>query len=318
VILLDGALPQGVRQIEANLKAQGMAIRDVKYILSTEPHYDHAAGIAALQRDSGAMALASAATQTLREGGNNPRTRRQPIAPSRAHQDPGDARWGEHRFGRRQREGGGLARPFARIDGLDMARMRGRVCKQVVFVASINAAAPGFLSLFRAGSCRAGGVFPWVHRAVAAPALRYCDSHPPRSMGMNPQLDPKAVRGLPMPLPRGWTGASPVKERPVKASDPTKKARQVSHRAFFGVQLCQRLRGNSDLLGQLALHLEGVAAELAVSGLERQLSRPPTCSTERRPLVDTRNLKLRSSPSDSRVTFCRLGRKTRLVLLLGG
>src|SRR3546814_6107564 len=50
--------------------------------------------------------------------------------------------------------------------------------------------------------------------------------------------------------------------------------------------------------------------------LSSQLSRPPTCSTERRPWVDTRSLTLFSSDSEISVTSCRLGRKTRLVLLL--
>jgi hypothetical protein len=50
--------------------------------------------------------------------------------------------------------------------------------------------------------------------------------------------------------------------------------------------------------------------------LSSQLSSPPLCSTERKPWVDTRNLKPRSSFSLSSVTFCRLGRKTRFVLLL--
>src|SRR3546814_3250156 len=49
--------------------------------------------------------------------------------------------------------------------------------------------------------------------------------------------------------------------------------------------------------------------------LSSQLSRPPTCSTERRPWVDTRSLTLFSSDSEISVTSCRLGRKTRLVLL---
>src|SRR5690242_11792904 len=50
--------------------------------------------------------------------------------------------------------------------------------------------------------------------------------------------------------------------------------------------------------------------------LTSQLSRPPTCSTERRPWVETRSLTLVSSASDISVTFCRLGRNVRLVLLL--
>src|SRR5947209_1003262 len=47
-----------------------------------------------------------------------------------------------------------------------------------------------------------------------------------------------------------------------------------------------------------------------------QLSRPPTCSTERSPCVDTRSLTLVPSASEIKVTFCRLGRNVRLVLLL--
>src|SRR5690606_21485641 len=47
---------------------------------------------------------------------------------------------------------------------------------------------------------------------------------------------------------------------------------------------------------------------LASVVLSSQLSSPPTCSTERRACVETRNLKLRSSASDISVTFCRLGR----------
>src|SRR5205085_9942602 len=47
-----------------------------------------------------------------------------------------------------------------------------------------------------------------------------------------------------------------------------------------------------------------------------QLSRPPTCSTERRPWVDTRSLTLCPSASEISVTFCRFGRNVRFVLLL--
>src|SRR5262245_6467299 len=47
-----------------------------------------------------------------------------------------------------------------------------------------------------------------------------------------------------------------------------------------------------------------------------QLSSRPTCSTERRPWVDTRSLMLCPRTSEIKVTFCRLGRNVRLVLLL--
>jgi len=69
LILIDGAVPQSVRAIEANLKTLGYRIEDVKLILSTEPHFDHAGGLAALARDSGATILASAwAAASLKRG----------------------------------------------------------------------------------------------------------------------------------------------------------------------------------------------------------------------------------------------------------
>ncbi len=53
LILIDGAVPQAVPDIEKNIAALGFKVSDIKYILSTEPHYDHSGGLAALQRDSG-------------------------------------------------------------------------------------------------------------------------------------------------------------------------------------------------------------------------------------------------------------------------
>ena len=50
--------------------------------------------------------------------------------------------------------------------------------------------------------------------------------------------------------------------------------------------------------------------------LTSQLSSPPTCSTERSPCADTRSFTLVPSASEISVTFCRLGRNVRLVLLL--
>jgi len=73
LILIDGALPQGARAIQANIRALGMDPKDIRYILSTEPHYDHASGIAALARDSGATVIASGwAAKSLTSGRPNP------------------------------------------------------------------------------------------------------------------------------------------------------------------------------------------------------------------------------------------------------
>lgn len=68
-ILLDGDLPQSAPEIEAHIRALGFRIEDVKYILNSHAHFDHAGGIAALQRDSGAEVLASpSGTQALLSG----------------------------------------------------------------------------------------------------------------------------------------------------------------------------------------------------------------------------------------------------------
>lgn len=76
LILIDGAVPQAARDVEANLSRLGFRIQDVRYILSTEPHWDHAGGIAALARDSGATVVASAPTarvfRTGRVGADDP------------------------------------------------------------------------------------------------------------------------------------------------------------------------------------------------------------------------------------------------------
>lgn len=69
LILIDGALPQAVPDIEANIRRLGFDPRDIRFILSTEPHYDHASGLAALARDSGATVVASAwAAKSLTSG----------------------------------------------------------------------------------------------------------------------------------------------------------------------------------------------------------------------------------------------------------
>lgn len=69
LILIDGALPQSVGAVEANIRALGFDPKEIRYILSTEPHYDHASGIAALARDSGATVIASVpAAKALRQG----------------------------------------------------------------------------------------------------------------------------------------------------------------------------------------------------------------------------------------------------------
>ncbi len=69
LILLDGDLPQSVPLIEGNIRTLGFRVEDIKVILNSHAHFDHAGGIAALQRDSGAVAVASpSGASALRQG----------------------------------------------------------------------------------------------------------------------------------------------------------------------------------------------------------------------------------------------------------
>jgi metallo-beta-lactamase class B len=75
-ILIDGALPQSAPLIAANIRSLGFRIEDVKIILNSHVHYDHAGGIADLQRWSGARLFASpwsaAVMRTGRPGKGDP------------------------------------------------------------------------------------------------------------------------------------------------------------------------------------------------------------------------------------------------------
>jgi len=70
-ILLDGGLEQSAPQIDANIRKLGFKTEDVKLIVNSHGHYDHAGGIAALQRASGAIVAASpSGADALRRGEN--------------------------------------------------------------------------------------------------------------------------------------------------------------------------------------------------------------------------------------------------------
>jgi metallo-beta-lactamase class B len=68
-ILVDGGLPQSARLIMANIRTLGFEPRDVRLILNSHEHFDHAGGLGALQRATGARVAASpAAARALRQG----------------------------------------------------------------------------------------------------------------------------------------------------------------------------------------------------------------------------------------------------------
>ena len=58
-VLIDGGLPESAPDILASIRAIGYRVQDVKLILNSHAHWDHAGGIATLQRVSGAPVAAS-------------------------------------------------------------------------------------------------------------------------------------------------------------------------------------------------------------------------------------------------------------------
>jgi metallo-beta-lactamase class B len=59
LILLDGGLTQSAPLIDASIRKLGFRTEDVRLIVNSHAHFDHAGGIAALQRASGAQVAAS-------------------------------------------------------------------------------------------------------------------------------------------------------------------------------------------------------------------------------------------------------------------
>jgi len=68
-ILIDGATVEGGKVIADNIRTLGFKLEDIKYILNSHAHIDHAGGISGLQKLTGATVLAGAANvQALRTG----------------------------------------------------------------------------------------------------------------------------------------------------------------------------------------------------------------------------------------------------------
>lgn len=68
-ILIDGGFAETAPQIKENIAKLGFKLKDVKILLNTQAHYDHAAGLAELKRATGAKMLISAEDKILLENG---------------------------------------------------------------------------------------------------------------------------------------------------------------------------------------------------------------------------------------------------------
>lgn len=86
-ILIDGGSEKSAPQIVRNMRRLGFKVEDIRFILNSHAHSDHAGGIAELQRLSGAEVLVgSAAVPVLASGqadkGDPQYTDLQPMAPT--------------------------------------------------------------------------------------------------------------------------------------------------------------------------------------------------------------------------------------------
>jgi metallo-beta-lactamase class B len=68
-VVIDAGYESTVAMIEANIRKLGFKVEDVRYLLNTQAHYDHAAGFARLKKDTGAQLVVSGPDADMIERG---------------------------------------------------------------------------------------------------------------------------------------------------------------------------------------------------------------------------------------------------------
>jgi metallo-beta-lactamase class B len=82
-VLLDAGLPQSAERIDASIRALGFRTQDVKLIVNSHAHFDHAGGIAALARFTGATVAASGpGARGIAKGGTLPEDPQDGLGPA--------------------------------------------------------------------------------------------------------------------------------------------------------------------------------------------------------------------------------------------
>ena len=182
LVLVDGALPHAAPAILANVRKLGFDPKDIKFILSTEPHFDHAGGLAALARDTGATVVASErGAEGLRMG-------------KHADDDPQlgyGGSWPAVAEVRAVKDGevlklGTTAITAVATPGHTMGSMswrwpacEGRVCKAVVFASSLNpVSADGYRFTSKAGEPFVEGFAASYRKMDAMPCDILISAHP--------------------------------------------------------------------------------------------------------------------------------------------
>ena len=72
LILLDAGMPEYAPTVEANIRALGFRLSDVKILLNSHAHFDHSGGLARIKADTGAKLIASAGDRQALERGVYP------------------------------------------------------------------------------------------------------------------------------------------------------------------------------------------------------------------------------------------------------
>ena len=72
LILLDGGLEHSAHDVERSVRQLGFDLHDIKIMIATHAHWDHAGALAKLKRDTGATFLSSAKDRQAYETGKAP------------------------------------------------------------------------------------------------------------------------------------------------------------------------------------------------------------------------------------------------------
>ncbi len=207
-ILLDGALPQSAPLIERNIKALGFKMKDIKFILNTHPHWDHAGGIPALALASGATVVSTPAGATVLRNGvigsDDPQ-----------FESTGNTRWAKLAKVREVADGeviklGPLALTAHATPGhtpggasWSWQSCEGKLCHDVVYADSLNPVSTD--GYYFSGDDKTPDITPSFAASIARVAALKCDvvlsAHPDgsgtmdklaaRTAGNNPFIDPK-------------------------------------------------------------------------------------------------------------------------------
>lgn len=213
-ILLDGGLTQSAPLIDANIRKLGFRTEAIRLIVNSHAHYDHAGGIAALQRASGAAVAASpSGARALEHGGPGaddpqyafgPETNNfPPVKGVRTVKDGETLRVGALAITARLTPGhtpGSTSWTWRSCEGV--------LCRDMVYADSLNAvAAPGFRFTGDAGH---PSIVDSFRASIAKVAALPCDVilavHPSfadldgklerreQAKGSDPFVDPKGCR----------------------------------------------------------------------------------------------------------------------------